>query len=157
MFEWMVTSAVWLGVGAYGMGVASALVPWLYAEVLMLSVLPFARSPTAISLVVAAITAGQMTGKYLVYMTVRRTGRPMTGRVADVFDRWQRRIAAHPVLAVSVVFGSALIGVPPFFMVSMAAGAAGMALSRFLVAGTAGRFLHFGAVAWLPALLGRVG
>ena len=48
----------------------------------------------------------------------------------------------------SLVFASAVLGLPPFYAISLASGALGMGLRRFLAAGLAGRGLRFGVLAW---------
>jgi membrane protein YqaA with SNARE-associated domain len=50
----------------------------------------------------------------------------------------------------TVVFVSSLVGFPPFYLVSVAAGALEMAFGPFLALGSVGRLLHFGVIAWLP-------
>ena len=54
----------------------------------------------------------------------------------------------------SLVFASAATGVPPFYGTSLASGAVGMRLSPFITAGSLGRFLRFGALAWAGAAIG---
>lgn len=55
-----------------------------------------------------------------------------------------------------LVFTSALTGLPPFYVVSVAAGTLGFRPGPFLLAGFAGRLLRFGAVFALPGLLAWV-
>jgi membrane protein YqaA with SNARE-associated domain len=152
----MADSLVWLMAGALAIGLGTAVVPWLNAEVLMLAVLPLARTPVAMAALVTAITMGQMGGKCLVYGAGRRSNRPRSSKRALAFDRWRARLQERPITAAAIVFVSALVGLPPFFLVALAAGAAGMALKRFAVVGTCGRLLHFGAVAWIPELMRRM-
>jgi membrane protein YqaA with SNARE-associated domain len=61
----------------------------------------------------------------------------------------------NPHSAAGVVLLSALVGFPPFYLVSIAAGALEVALMRFLVAGAIGRLIHFGALAFAPHFLWR--
>jgi membrane protein YqaA with SNARE-associated domain len=65
------------------------------------------------------------------------------------------RLETRPASALGITFASALVGVPPFFLVSIVAGALNVAFARFLVAGTAGRLIHFTLVAFVPELLRR--
>lgn len=48
----------------------------------------------------------------------------------------------------SLVFASAVTGVPPFYGVSLATGALGMRLRSFVLNGFGGRLVRFGAIAW---------
>ena len=54
----------------------------------------------------------------------------------------------------AVVFASAVTGCPPFYLVSVAAGALPFPLARFLVVGALGRLLRFAAVVAVPRLIG---
>jgi membrane protein YqaA with SNARE-associated domain len=65
-------------------------------------------------------------------------------------------IAAAPRWVLALIFLSALIGIPPFFIVSVAAGAIGLAFPRFLAVGAAGRLAHFTVVAFVPEFVARM-
>jgi len=153
---WLTIGPLWLAGGCYALGVGSAVLPWLNAELLLLSALSLTSSLPATLAVVVAITAGQMTGKTAVYLTARRVGGGKSVRVKVALDRWRRLVEARPAAALGLVFVSAVVGMPPFYVVSLAAGATGMALRRFLVVGTCGRLLHFSAVACLPDVIRRI-
>ena len=62
---------------------------------------------------------------------------------------------ADPCHADRFVLVSSAIGFPPFIMTSLLAGALGMNLARFVVAGTIGRLLHFGGLVLLANLVVR--
>jgi membrane protein YqaA with SNARE-associated domain len=55
--------------------------------------------------------------------------------------------------APAVVFTSALTGLPPFYVTSLAAGLVGFRTAPFVLAGFCGRFLRFAAVLALPGAL----
>ena len=149
-------SNVWAAaIGYYGLAVISAVVPWVNAEVLMISAVPFAGSRSALAALVMAVSAGQMTGKALMYWVSRTSTRRRSPRLQSAIDRWQARLQQRPRSALVVTFVSALVGVPPFYIVSVAAGALGVAFGRFLAVGAAGRLIHFTVVAFVPELLRR--
>jgi membrane protein YqaA with SNARE-associated domain len=50
---------------------------------------------------------------------------------------------------------SAVFGLPPFYLVSIAAGMLGVAFGRFLAIGIVGRLIHFGTIAFVPHLAWR--
>lgn len=52
-----------------------------------------------------------------------------------------------------MIFVSAFSGFPPFFAISVLAGAVSAPLRRFVVAGSLGRLLRFSAVVLFPDLL----
>lgn len=145
----------WLAGGCYILALVSALVPWVNAEVLMLAALPFARSPLHLALLVALMTLGQMTGKSAMYWCSRRAAFRPTLRMRDSMARWKARLDRHPRSALGVVLLSSAVGIPPFYIVSIVAGALNIAFGRFLVVGTLGRLVHFAALALVPQLIGR--
>ena len=150
-------SSVWAAaIGYFAMAFVSAVVPWVNAEVLMISAVPFAASRPVLAILVIAVSAGQMAGKALVYWVSRRSTRPRSPRLQGAIDRWQRRIQHRPRSAMALTFVSAVAGFPPFFLVSAAAGALGVAFGGFMLVGSAGRLIHFTIVAFAPDLLRRI-
>ena len=71
------------------------------------------------------------------------------GRGAAAVARWRDRFERHPRAVLATVLVSAVVGLPPFYVVSVAAGAMGLQFRRFVFVGTLGRLLHFAAVAWM--------
>jgi membrane protein YqaA with SNARE-associated domain len=53
------------------------------------------------------------------------------------------------------VFTSAAVGLPPFYGVSLAAGALGMRTRSFVLSGAAGRLVRFGVLAWAARNVGE--
>jgi len=145
-------SAPWLLLGAYTTGLVSALVPWVNAEALLVSGLAVIELPGSASLLVVGVTAGQMTGKSVIYWVFRAGGRVPQGRLAERLARWRERWTTRPVRTRLLMFVSAVVGIPPFYVVSVAAGACMVAFADFLVIGLAGRLIHFAFVAQLPHL-----
>jgi membrane protein YqaA with SNARE-associated domain len=151
-----VLTHLWVMALAYcGAGFVSAVVPWVNAEVLMLSAVPLARSAPALAALVVAVSAGQMAGKAVMYWVSRRSALPRSPRVQGALDRWRVRFEHRPGAALGLTFVSALVGIPPFYAVSIAAGALRVAFGRFMAVGTLGRLAHFAIVALLPDLLWR--
>lgn len=135
--------------GAYGAFVLSAVVPWVNAEVLLLSMTPFVRSWSDAAVLVVVATAGQITGKVGIYWVGRVAGdaaRLRPGRGAAC-ERWRARMTRRPGSAVSLLFFSATVGVPPFYVLTVLAGVLRVRFVAFLAAGTIGRLLHFGLIA----------
>jgi membrane protein DedA with SNARE-associated domain len=145
----------WLTATYFPLALVSALVPWVNAELIMLSAVPLAKSPQRLGLLVGVITLGQMTGKTVMYWSARRAKRPPLPRLEALLARWnaychRRRGASSGVMLLSAVFGF-----PPFYLVSIAAGILGVAFGRFLAIGIAGRLIHFGTIAFVPHLAWR--
>jgi membrane protein YqaA with SNARE-associated domain len=146
---------LWMAAGSFLIAIVSALVPWVNAELLMLSMVPLAGSSARLALLVALVTLGQMIGKTIMYWASRRATQPRARRLQQAVDRWRKRLGSHPGSALGVIFTSATTGLPPFYVVSVAAGALKMGFGRFLAIGTAGRLLHFALVAFAPQLIWR--
>lgn len=142
----------WTAAGCYLLAIVSAVLPWVNAEVLMLSAVPLAGTPLQLAALAAAVTAGQMTGKSAMYWVGKRStdrgAAPRHPRLSQWLARWRRRLERGPASAVLVVFLSAVVGFPPFYLVSIAAGALGMAFGAFLAVGAMGRLIHFATVAF---------
>ena len=105
-------------------------------------------APPLVVVVPAAL--GQMVAKGLLFLG----GRGLVSLPLRVRDR---ALAVSGRLGTrrppALVFTSALTGLPPFYVVSVAAGMLGFRPGPFLLAGLAGRLLRFGAVFALPGLL----
>src|SRR6185436_11905236 len=94
----------------------------------------------------------QMTGKCVLYWTGRNGQKVLSERAAARLAKWHERLAARPRRAVALVFVSSLTGLPPFYLMTLVAGALRMDFVTYMAAGTLGRFLKFAAVATLPFL-----
>lgn len=104
--------------------------------------------------------AGQMGGKVIWYLIgasslewgwiKRRVEKPKAqARLA----KWQTRTEERPLLTGTLVFASAVTGLPPFAIVAVLAGQLRMNLVAFFVLGLAGRWVRFsavlGSIGWL--------
>jgi membrane protein YqaA with SNARE-associated domain len=96
-----------------------------------------------------------MSTKTLLYGVARWAPGRLPPRARAVLERASAALAARGGAGRSLVFASAAIGVPPFYGVSLAAGALKMRLQDFLVSGTAGRIIRFGALALAARYVGE--
>jgi membrane protein YqaA with SNARE-associated domain len=140
--------------GSFGVGLVSGLVPAVNTEAYLLMVAALAPRPALVPVVVC-VTAGQMLAKGLLYLAgsgalSSRFLARRTGRLAALRQRLERAEAG----ASAVVFSSAVTGIPPFYVVSLAAGSLRFSLARFLLVGGSGRLLRFATIVALPGLLG---
>ena len=126
--------------------VASAVMPWINAELVLLSFTTTASSPAMTTALVVIATAGQMTGKMALYAAGYRGARSPSERMARILGTWRPRCEANPWRADWLVLVSSTIGVPPFIATSLLAGALRMRIARFVVAGSVGRLIRFGAL-----------
>ena len=147
------TAALLARASCFALTAVSAVVPWVNAELVLLSFTATASSPAAMAVLVVVATSGQMTGKLVLYAAGRQGSRVSSPRVARLLDVWRPRCMADPRRADRLVLVSSTIGFPPFIMTSLLAGAVGMDLARFLIAGSIGRLVHFGALVALGNLV----
>jgi membrane protein YqaA with SNARE-associated domain len=103
---------------------------------------------------IAAVT--QMGAKSVLYCAG-------SGMLRLPLNRWTRRL--HQAAAAGsrartggslVLFGSALVGFPPFYLSSIASGVVRFPFTRFLAIGFAGRTLRFSALVGIPQALRAV-
>lgn len=146
---------VWACAGCFALTVVSAIVPWVNAEVIVLSLPALAPSRAGLALLVLVATAGQMTGKLAVYWAGRGGSAAPSARVARALDRWRPRLAGSPRRAAAFVVLSSASGIPPFYVTTLLAGALRMELAPFMAAGTCGRLIRFGALVLVPDLVMR--
>lgn len=136
----------------YGLTLASALFPWVNAELIALSLPAVAPSKPSLFFLVLVVTAGQMSGKCLLYWASRKGNKILPERAAKALSKWKARLEARPGQAITLVFLSAIFGLPPFYLMTLLAGALRINFLTFVAAGTAGRLVHFGAIVTLPQL-----
>jgi membrane protein YqaA with SNARE-associated domain len=127
--------------------VVSSLVPFVNAELLLIGLA--VASPAAAPLLAVVMAAGQMIGKSILFLG---GGRLTPARLEAGLARWRldgrtRRVRA-PLVGIS-----AFTGLPPFYLVSIAAPALGVSFRTFLALGLAGRLLRFGALVALPQVI----
>lgn len=131
----------------------SAIVPWVNAEVLVVSLPLVAHSHLELLALVMVATAGQMLGKCVVYWSARGARSMPSERAKASMVRWHTRFEGRPTAAVGLVFVSSAVGIPPFYLMSLVAGALQMGFGRYFVAGTCGRLVRFGILAFFPQFL----
>jgi membrane protein YqaA with SNARE-associated domain len=138
--------------GTFVYCVGSAVIPVLHAEAYLIAVSALTSPALSWTLVVSA-TAGQMVGKVIMYGAGR-------GALRLPSERLQRRLAAAAAryqgkrtLGNALIFLSSATGLPPFYVISVAAGTLRVPLATFILFGTAGRFLRFALAVFLPQLI----
>jgi membrane protein YqaA with SNARE-associated domain len=134
----------------FGLSIVSALLPWVNCEVLLLSMSALARSPLDLVNIVLLTSAGQMAGKCALYWAGRGSLRLPTGRVAKTVAAWRGKFESCPSGPAALVFISSALGIPPFYVITVLAGAFRMRFGTFVALGAAGRLLRFGLLVILP-------
>ena len=133
---------------AFSGSVVSGVVPFVNAELLLVG-FALAAPPSAAPALVLVVAVGQMIAKCVLFLT---GGRLTAGALGPRLARWKldgrSRRAAVPLVA-----ASAALGLPPFYLVAIAAPALGVRFLTFAVVGLAGRVVRFAAVLVVPALI----
>jgi membrane protein YqaA with SNARE-associated domain len=145
-------SALWIQLSCFVLSLVSAILPWTNGEVIVISLAAFLRSGVDLTTLAVVAAAGQMTGKALTYWAAREGLAPKPDRQSERIARWRRRFEEAPRRSLALMLVSAVAGVPPFYLITILAGALRVPFGRFLIVGTCGRLLHFGAVVFAPTL-----
>lgn len=132
---------------AFSSGFLSGLIPVVNAELVLVG-LAVSVPPAMLPLAVVGIATGQMIAKAFLYVTGDKLVRE---RLHAQLVRW-RLVGVGARSGPAVVGVSALVGVPPFYLVSVAASGLGVRFRTFVLLGLCGRLLRFGALAAAPAL-----
>ncbi|MFR9730788.1 hypothetical protein ACL03H_16310 [Saccharopolyspora sp. MS10] len=159
----MLTS-IGLIASAFGMAVASALLPVISVEIFVVGMV--VKGPEVPWWLLALVVAvGQIGGKLLYFYAARGlitlpavlqrrsapTRRP--GRWAVWMERFRASCHRRPLWTGGMLLLSATASLPPFLATCVVAGWARVPLSTFLVTGLVGRFARFAALAVAPGVL----
>jgi membrane protein YqaA with SNARE-associated domain len=132
--------------------VTSGVVPFVNAELAVIALGAMAPPPLLPVLLVVA-TLAHMAGKSLTYLAGRGTERVpwpwLQRRVAAARERLGDRTRT---LGAPLIFVSAVAGLPPVYLVTVASGVVGYRFAGFFLLGFVGRLLRFGALLLLPEL-----
>lgn len=136
-------------VATFIIALVSGLVPVVNAEAYLLlvsAILP----PGAVLPVVLLAASGQMIAKLALYLTGKGALRLPLRRWDEKIEAWRTRIETRKGRADVLIFVSAFVGLPPFYVLSIVAGILRFRLAEFVVWGFVGRSLRFGVVVLFP-------
>jgi membrane protein YqaA with SNARE-associated domain len=141
---------------ALGVCLLSAVVPFVNAELYLLAASSLVAPQLAPALVVAG-ALGQMLGKSLMYHAGRGALRLPSERlrrmVASVEERYRQGGTGGAAVGGTVILASAGIGLPPFYVVSIACGILRIPFALFFSLGLIGRLARFGVIVLGPQLV----
>ena len=144
-----------------GVGLLSALIPVVNAELYLLAIVATASPVTGAGAVVG-LAVGQVAGKVCLFLAARRgraAGQQWRGRHApsESSAAWRRKLSRwalgglglldRGLPAAGVLFTSAAVGMPPLAVTTVAAGARRTPASLFVVCALSGRLVRFGILA----------
>lgn len=136
--------------GLFVGALVSGVVPLVNAELLVVAAAGAAASVAALPATLAVATvsaAGQMTSKTVLFGLARWAPSRLPARARRVVDRASGRAERRPAALWAAILASAATGLPPFYGVSLAAGALGVRTSTFVSSGLLGRLARFGVLA----------
>ncbi len=148
------TSTWGLSAATFVLSFLSGFVPVASVELYLVSLSAIA-GPSHLVPVVAAATAGQVLSKVLFYLAASGAIRMPFKRHAAKLDEWRDRFENHPLGEDALMFLSAFIGFPPYYVVCLIAATLRLSLLRFVLTGIAGRALRFALIYAFPELLRR--
>jgi membrane protein YqaA with SNARE-associated domain len=140
-----------LALATFGVSLVGGFVPLVNVELYLVGVATAVPHAGLVPIVLAA-SLGQVAAKCVLYGAGTRVLRVSPGRSRALVAGVARLRAAHSG-GRALVFSSALFGLPPFYVMSLAAGALRLGLPVFVALGLTGRVLRFAAVFLVPRLL----
>lgn len=137
---------------AFAMGLLLGAIPVGASEAIALAAgaLPSTQLRVA---VVVALTAGHVAGKGLWYWLGTLGARVTQPRLRAWVERAHALAERHPTVGWSVTASSAIVSVPPFHLMAVAAGVVRAPVVPFFAVAFAGRLIRFGLLASFPPLV----
>jgi membrane protein YqaA with SNARE-associated domain len=132
--------------GAFLSSVISGLVPIVNGEVVAAGA-ALAASPDTRLPVLAACVAGQMLAKICLYGLARYSPERLPRRARHALAG-AREVPLGRRSTALMVLASAGIGLPPFYVVTLAAGALRLSPALFVIAGTCGTVARYAVIVW---------
>jgi membrane protein YqaA with SNARE-associated domain len=130
--------------GAVGLCALGSVAPWVCSEAAVVSAVVL-LPPRLVPLLVLCAAVGQVAGKGALYGVARWAPRAVPqgarARLERVSARCRGRRPSGLVLA------SSTLGVPPFYVVTLACGTLAVPFDRFLAAALAGSLIRYAAFA----------
>lgn len=137
----------------FGVCAFSAIVPLVNAELYLLAASALAPRELAVPLIIAA-AFGQMLGKSVMYFVgvgaLRLPSERLKRAVAKAEHRYRSAGTGGATLGGGVILLSAVVGLPPFYVVSVACGLLRVPFAQFLILGVLGRLVRFSVIVLAP-------
>jgi membrane protein YqaA with SNARE-associated domain len=138
--------------GAAATCALGGILPWISAEAVLLGA-ALALPPALLPALVLSCASGQMLGKGGLYAVMRWAPHRLPDRARKVLGRVEP-LSRRPRILGGSVFTGAAAGLPPFYVVTLASGLAGLPVVTFALAGFVGCILRYGVVVWGAGALG---
>ena len=132
---------------AFVASVVSGLIPFVNAEVVVAGA-AVAAPPGYTIPVIAVCAIGQMIAKVALYGGMRWLPERLPAKATERLERASDRVNKLEHAGFTLVLVSATVGLPPFYLISLAAGAMKLNLAGFIATGMAGRVVRFAIIAY---------
>lgn len=132
---------------AFAASVASGLVPFVNAEVVVVAA-AVAVPASQQWLVVTVCSVGQMVAKAVLYGLARWLPQRLPARAVRHLERASEKARRLEQAGWSLILVSAVVGLPPFYVISLAAGMVRVNFAAFLALGLVGRAIRFAILAY---------
>ena len=124
--------------------VLSGLIPVVNGEVYLIAAILVAKDPVVAIALAVLVAVGQMLAKIVLYYAARgATELGRSTRFGDKLQKAQALIDRWKNKPLTLLFISAVTGLPPFYLVSLLAGVVGIRFPVFLFLGLLGRVIRF--------------
>lgn len=140
---------------AFAMSIVSGLIPIVNAEVLVAGA-AVAAPPGYVIPVVAVCLVGHMVAKVGLYAGARWLPERLPATARKRLERASEKTKRLDQAGFTLVLISAALGIPPFYLITLAAGAMRMSLTGLIVVGLVGRGVRFAVLAWSAVAAGGV-
>lgn len=133
--------------------VASGFIPFVNAEVVVAGA-AVAAPPGYVFPVVAVCAMGQMVAKATLYAGMRWLPERLPVKATERLERAAEKVKKLEHAGLSLVLASAIVGVPPFYLISLAAGGLKASLAGFVGGGATGWIIRFAIIAYSAVAVG---
>jgi len=128
-------------------GVVSGLVPIVNGELYLISALLITVDPITGFTLAVLLAIGQMIAKVILYQAARRASNLGHGRFHAKIEKARAKVAGWRDKPLTLTFVSSIVGLPPFYLVTLVAGIVEVRFFTFLWLGLVGRTIRFLAIA----------
>ena len=140
----------------FGVCALSAVVPFVNAELYLVAA-SAVSPPDMVGWLIAAAALGQMAGKSLMYYAgvgaLVLPSERLRRMVTQVQHKYRGAGAGGATLGGGIIMLSASVGLPPFYVVSIACGLLRIPFMQFFAIGLLGRLVRFGLIVLGPQLV----
>jgi membrane protein YqaA with SNARE-associated domain len=143
-----IVAALGIYTGTLVVGVLSGLIPIVNGELFLIGVVLLSGKLWPAIVLAVLVAVGQMLAKFILYkMAHGATGLGKESRFGKKLEAAKAKVEKWKEKPLAITFISALTGLPPFYIVTLLAGALGVRFRTFLVLGIIGRVVRFVAIA----------